>query len=696
MDIDRFIKQDVIEFLEKEQHKDISISNVRSDEMTLFDIDKDFVKELDEQLKLNNVESGRELFNELRKIYNRTPEASPVRKKIFSILKEMTTLLNKYLKEHQVQSQATFEMQYYDKKEVFTQNTPPEKILTEDEEKHGYHHEQEDSYNLLAQSVGKGEGLRDIGDMVSQEIKRSIPLEESQQLREIFRAIPIQAIVQPQIIVQQTEPQIVRAAPPGSQAQVTVQEPQMMQAPVFIQQPMPQQTQVIMRTERAPSEVTNETIKKMVDDATREIKTGQTRTPEVTKATIQKMVDDATRDMRPKAEQTPDMSKENFKKMVEDVTRDYLEKQQPKVIHEKIIEKEIIQQSVKEQEKITPTTKTMLAQKQAAGPQSDERKSDMQETIDRSSPAKTPDTRITERIIERPAPEQKIIERIIEKPAPAKNPSQVKKEYARQELEEKTRIDLEKENIKKRQRELEGKLEELKKLKFYKEELELLREKEKKNQLLKTIDKIIESKKRIKDAIYRRNIPAAKKEYGTIKRLFQTLNLGQEKRELYKDLLSLFDQIRFAEKEINGPQQRITQPKEDLGALKFALLEVKRCIVQQKFTDAKEALAKARTTADSLQNEDLKKKTRELLDHYEERIRNITTKYDTYWQMKTGETPSTPQLPLELKDQANLYLKGVNFLYGNQKKEAATIFRQILSANPNNMAARIRLTEATC
>lgn len=634
MDIDRFIKQDISFFLEKEQHKDISIKNIRSDEMTLFDIDKDYVKEMEEQLKLNNVESGRELFNELRKAYNRTPEASPLRRKIFSILKEMHDSLKKYIKEHKVQSQITFEIQYYDQKGIFIQNTPPKKILTAEEEKDGGRQEQDESYNLLKDSMGpQGQGSRDIADMMSQEISRSIPLEESPQLRNIFVHAPVHETTQRETIIMQTpSPQAAQEA--SQQTQEKTAPPQMTPKTTPIQQAPPQMAPIFVQS------------------------------PQTQQSSAQTYY--RTEDLR-----NTGMSKASIKQMVEDVTRDYLDKQEPKRIAEE-------QRKVKEPEKI--------------------------------------ETKAIERINERPAartaekaettPGQKIIERVIEKetdtratkqaPAERQTPTQIRREIVKQEQEEKSHIDIEKESIKKRQAELEAKLEELKKFKLYKEELELLREKEKKEVLIKTIDKIIQSKRHVKDAILKRNIATAKNEYSTIKQLFQVLPPCEEKKELYKDILALYDQIRFADKEMRGAVHLPQGSKEDITTLKNTLLDVKKQITQGKFIEARTGLANARTLADSLDNQHIKEKAHDLLDYYEKHISDISTKYDTYWQMKLDQdTPAeNSQTPLPLKDQANLYLKGVNLLYNNQKKEASSIFRQIISANPNNIAARIRLTEA--
>ena len=114
-----------MEFLDKEHEKDIQIKGVREDEIHLFDIDRDYVKELDNQLAVNNVPSAKDLFDELKKIYNTIPEYDPLRKKVFGILKDMYNEIKKYTQRNQFAQSLIDEVKKLDYSAVFQSQVPP-------------------------------------------------------------------------------------------------------------------------------------------------------------------------------------------------------------------------------------------------------------------------------------------------------------------------------------------------------------------------------------------------------------------------------------------------------------------------------------------------------------------------------------------------------------------------------------------
>ncbi|MFH1916647.1 MAG: hypothetical protein ABIJ21_05250 [Nanoarchaeota archaeon] len=580
MDIDRFIKQDMIEFLEKEIRKDISVQNIRPDEMTLYEIDKDYVELLEEQLKMNNIESARGLFDELRKTYNRTTEASPIRKKIFSILKEMHDLLKKYIKEHKVQNQITFEIQYYDQKGFFIQNQLPKKIQTEDEEKFRGKGGEDESYNLLKDtlhSIGGRDGQQDLAELVTQDIQRSIPLEESAPLRNIFSK-SFQKATAPEVIIEQIESPAI-AQEVGKELKKAVQEP-----PAKTSSPPKPQTpsyQPISREEvRTIVEKTIEKEQPVVKEVIRE----------ESKKPIQVYI-------KPEDFAKAGASqKDAIKKIVQDATKDYLKKEQ-------------------------------------------------------------------------------------------KKGADVKKEILRQEAEQQDRIKTEKDNLKKKQEELAIKIEELKKLRLYKEELDLVREKEKKEEAAHIIDTIITARKSIHANILARDYPKAKRAYRSIKKAFEAMPNCEEKKAIYKEILATYDSIRYAEQESRRmkPHEEL---KEAIAHLKMQLMGIKRSIYQGRYAEAEDGLQRISAYAQGIKDPTAKDMTIEVIKNYQARVKSL----------KDSTIPSGHEkivLSGRIKGLANMYMQGVNLLYSDRKDEAAGIFRKILAQNPNNIAAKIRLREAT-
>lgn len=97
MDLDTFLEKDIILFLENKKGKK-AITNIdREDEYGLY-LSKDYLKELEHLLEKDEITEAQKLFDELRDHYNKLPKGSLEGKKVYSILEQMYSKIQTYLK----------------------------------------------------------------------------------------------------------------------------------------------------------------------------------------------------------------------------------------------------------------------------------------------------------------------------------------------------------------------------------------------------------------------------------------------------------------------------------------------------------------------------------------------------------------------------------------------------------------------
>ncbi|MFH1212401.1 MAG: hypothetical protein V1659_05765 [Candidatus Woesearchaeota archaeon] len=96
MELNKFIEDDMIAFLDREVEKRGDSTFIREDEFNIFNLQKDYVKEIDELLKSNNVRAAKQLFEELEQMYAGAGNASE-KKKIKTILCEVYDQLKNHV-----------------------------------------------------------------------------------------------------------------------------------------------------------------------------------------------------------------------------------------------------------------------------------------------------------------------------------------------------------------------------------------------------------------------------------------------------------------------------------------------------------------------------------------------------------------------------------------------------------------------
>ena len=96
MDIDEFLEKDIIHFLEQRKEKPTANAD-REEDYGLY-LTKDYLKEAANYLNRDELIEAQKLFDELRLHYNSLPKESLESKKVYSMLEQMYTKIDIYLK----------------------------------------------------------------------------------------------------------------------------------------------------------------------------------------------------------------------------------------------------------------------------------------------------------------------------------------------------------------------------------------------------------------------------------------------------------------------------------------------------------------------------------------------------------------------------------------------------------------------
>jgi hypothetical protein len=97
MDFGKFIEKDIIEFLDEQAGKVAEKSAaMREEEFGMFEITKDFSKELDESLKNGDLKKAQSVFDEVKGKYEKAPDSSMSKKRLYIIMEELYERIKDY------------------------------------------------------------------------------------------------------------------------------------------------------------------------------------------------------------------------------------------------------------------------------------------------------------------------------------------------------------------------------------------------------------------------------------------------------------------------------------------------------------------------------------------------------------------------------------------------------------------------
>ena len=100
MELESFVEETMIVFLDEKIARKAPIRE-REEETGLYEIQKDYAKEVDNALQKNDFGVARNLFEELKNKYDALPKESPMRKTIYSILDELFEKMRKYVEKRE-------------------------------------------------------------------------------------------------------------------------------------------------------------------------------------------------------------------------------------------------------------------------------------------------------------------------------------------------------------------------------------------------------------------------------------------------------------------------------------------------------------------------------------------------------------------------------------------------------------------
>jgi tetratricopeptide (TPR) repeat protein len=99
MDLSKFIQQDIIDYLEeKTSEQREELGKLRSEEISIFSIEKDYAKETEQALAEENYNKAKKIFEELRVAYNTNKGNEEEKDKIYTILEEVYNKIKEKLR----------------------------------------------------------------------------------------------------------------------------------------------------------------------------------------------------------------------------------------------------------------------------------------------------------------------------------------------------------------------------------------------------------------------------------------------------------------------------------------------------------------------------------------------------------------------------------------------------------------------
>jgi len=121
MDFGKFIEKDIIEFLDEQAGKVAEKSAaMREEEFSMFEITKDFSKEIDESLKKGDLKKAQAVFNEVKGRYEKAPDGSLNKKRLYIILEELYERIKDYESQEEGKKSLFDSMKDFEKEGLFS------------------------------------------------------------------------------------------------------------------------------------------------------------------------------------------------------------------------------------------------------------------------------------------------------------------------------------------------------------------------------------------------------------------------------------------------------------------------------------------------------------------------------------------------------------------------------------------------
>jgi hypothetical protein len=120
MDFDKFIEKDILEFLDQQAMLIAEkAAGLREEEFDLYEITKDYSKEISEALKEGDLRKAQKIFEDVKSRYLKAPEISLSKKRLYTIMEEIYERIKDY--ESKEDGKSLFEtIKDYEEKGFFT------------------------------------------------------------------------------------------------------------------------------------------------------------------------------------------------------------------------------------------------------------------------------------------------------------------------------------------------------------------------------------------------------------------------------------------------------------------------------------------------------------------------------------------------------------------------------------------------
>jgi len=97
MDFDKFVERDIMEFLDKQAMLVAEKADgIREEEFDLYEITKDYAKEISETLKNEDLKKAKQIFEDVKTRYQKAPDSSLSKKRLYTIMEEIYERIKDY------------------------------------------------------------------------------------------------------------------------------------------------------------------------------------------------------------------------------------------------------------------------------------------------------------------------------------------------------------------------------------------------------------------------------------------------------------------------------------------------------------------------------------------------------------------------------------------------------------------------
>jgi hypothetical protein len=121
MDFDKFVEKDMMEFLDKQAMLAAEkAAGLREEEFDLYEITKDYTKEITDALKEGDLRKAQKIFEDVKNRYLKAPDNSLSKKRFYTIMEEIYERIKDYEAREEGKKNLFETIKEYEEKGFFT------------------------------------------------------------------------------------------------------------------------------------------------------------------------------------------------------------------------------------------------------------------------------------------------------------------------------------------------------------------------------------------------------------------------------------------------------------------------------------------------------------------------------------------------------------------------------------------------